>query len=274
MDELGLLFEKAVSLHMLSEARVDELTDAVACGTLRETTLIAEWSRRLGDVKESAVEANKLSPAALVPAAAASAPVPQPPPLAAPASVSTKPLPPLPPPPHPEPPLQPPSQQQLPQQQRSQPGAPAKPPQPPSLQQQQQAPSAGAFGGESALVGMAMGMCTEAEALEREACLELSRLEYLAGCEGERRPRVDLTKAVKRYQRPAAGAAPPSASELRPLPVLRRTVSYLLRQWTVRQDVPSINRYTFISDRLRAVQQDMTVQRVRTVAPVRTTAHD
>jgi len=118
----------------------------------------------------------------------------------------------------------------------------------------------------AAVVGLAMGMCSEAEALDRQACLELSRLEYLQGTEWQKRPQVDLARAVKRYQRPAAGAPPPPASELRPLPVLERTVAYLLQQWLARGDVPPINRYVFISDRLRAVQQDMTVQRLH--API------
>ena len=111
-------------------------------------------------------------------------------------------------------------------------------------------------------IGFATAMCTEEEARDRERCLELSALEVLSGTESFRRPQADLTKVVKKYQRPAAGAPPPCPSTLRPLPVLERTVDYLLQTWSVRQEVPLMSRYVFLSDRLRAVQQDMTVQRI------------
>jgi len=129
-------------------------------------------------------------------------------------------------------------------------------------------------------VGTLMAMCSEAEAREREMCLELSALEQQAPGSASAppppqpsagrldmkrshdRPRVDFAKAVKRYQRPAAGAPPPAPSELRPLPVLISTVDYLLSLWCDRADVAPLVRYVFISDRLRAVQQDLTVQRL------------
>ncbi|KAL1500039.1 hypothetical protein AB1Y20_012716 [Prymnesium parvum] len=103
-------------------------------------------------------------------------------------------------------------------------------------------------------------MCSEREMREREACLELSRLEMLRGDEKERRPRANPSLVVKRYKRPAAGDAPPPRSELRPLHVLQRTAEHLLRLWESRTDQPPLYRYLFISDRLRAVQQDITVQ--------------
>ena len=119
----------------------------------------------------------------------------------------------------------------------------------------------------STMSGLLLTMCSEVEAREREACRELSVLEQQRGSEAtQRRPTVDVALAVKRYQRPAAGAPPPAIAELRPLHVLQRTVEYLLTLWTTRDDVPAISRYVFISDRLRAVQQDMTIQRLRSGA--------
>ena len=82
------------------------------------------------------------------------------------------------------------------------------------------------------------------------------------GSIGTRHPIADLNLVVKRYARPSAGAAPPKPSELRPLNVLRDTVNHLLKVWAERTDQPSLARYNFISDRFRAVQQDMTVQRL------------
>ena len=55
-------------------------------------------------------------------------------------------------------------------------------------------------------------MCSAREARERESCLEVNRLEQLAGTESQRRPSIDPALAVKRYQRPAAGAPPGSAA--------------------------------------------------------------
>ena len=108
-------------------------------------------------------------------------------------------------------------------------------------------------------------MCSEAEAKDREACLELSALEIVDGTQQQRRPSADVSKTVKKYQRPAAGAPPPPLSSLRPLPVLERTVDYLLRVWAARLDVPPLARFLFLSDRLRAVQQDLSVQRLHSI---------
>lgn len=103
-------------------------------------------------------------------------------------------------------------------------------------------------------------MCSEREMVEREACMELSRLEILRGTESFHKPKVNPSLAVKRYRRPAAGDPPPQNAELRPLQVLKQTVEHLLRLWQSRTDEPALYRYHFISDRLRAVQQDITVQ--------------
>ena len=52
-DELTRLFSRAISLGLLSEARVDALTDAVAEGQLSEESLLKEW----GDKVRAAAEA-------------------------------------------------------------------------------------------------------------------------------------------------------------------------------------------------------------------------
>ena len=95
----------------------------------------------------------------------------------------------------------------------------------------------------ASIVGTCMRMCSEAEWREREQYRELSRLEYAQGSsEHDSRPKCDPTLAVKRFKRPDAGAPPPSAEELRPLPVLHDTVAYLLRLWQGRPEAAPLDR--------------------------------
>ena len=111
--------------------------------------------------------------------------------------------------------------------------------------------------------GQLLQMCSAREAREREECLEVNVLEQPAGAHASSvRRTIDVTRAVKKYKRPEAGAPPRPPSELRPLSVLRATVEYLLRLWHGRADVSPLSRYLFLSDRLRAVQQDLTVQQL------------
>ena len=106
-------------------------------------------------------------------------------------------------------------------------------------------------------------MCSEREWREREQFRELSRLEYAEGAtDHDKRPRCDPALAVRRFKRPEAGAPPPPSSELRPLPALQSTAAYLLRLWHSRPGVSIIDRYHFISDRFRAMMQDLAVQRI------------
>ena len=110
-------------------------------------------------------------------------------------------------------------------------------------------------------------MCCEREWRDREQYRELSRLEYAAGStDRDSRPKCDPELAVKRFKRPDAGAPPPSAAELRPLPVLRHTVDFLLQLWQRRAEAAPLDRFAFISDRLRAVMQDISVQRLASSA--------
>ena len=46
---------------------------------------------------------------------------------------------------------------------------------------------------------------------------------------------------MKRFKRPDAGAPPPAASELRPLPVLRHTVDFLLQLWQRRSEAAPLD---------------------------------
>ncbi len=244
---LSTLLDRAVGMGLLSESQADALTDAMANGEADEAALLAEWHTKCAMAPTASAGTAPLPPADAVPLRPPLAATTSPP-LAPEALATTLPAPPAPAPPAPVPsPLAP--------------SPPAPPPAPPPAQP----PAASCpLGAPSAYVGFGQlgRMCSEAEAREREACLELSPLEVLVGTGGRRRPQADLAKTVKKYQRPAAGAPPPAAASLRPLPVLERTVDFLLRVWVTRPDVPPLSRYLFVSDRLRAVQQDLTVQRL------------
>lgn len=69
-------------------------------------------------------------------------------------------------------------------------------------------------------------------------------------------------KLVKCYSRSAADATMAVPRFLRPYPILRNTVIYLLFEVTRRADVPTNVLYDFLNDRLRSVRQDMTIQRL------------
>uniref|UniRef100_A0A3Q0S9Q8 Si:zfos-452g4.1 n=1 Tax=Amphilophus citrinellus TaxID=61819 RepID=A0A3Q0S9Q8_AMPCI len=103
--------------------------------------------------------------------------------------------------------------------------------------------------------GTCQTMCPAQELRNREAQNRLHHFEMLAGTEKDRRPKADPSRAVKEYSRPAAGKDATKPSDLRPPPVLLKTVNYLIDDIAA---APSL----FVFDRLRAVKQDMIIQRV------------
>ncbi|XP_034247328.1 SAC3 domain-containing protein 1 [Thrips palmi] len=74
--------------------------------------------------------------------------------------------------------------------------------------------------------------------------------------------RADPDKIVKAFSRSAAGHKMPSPSDLRPFPSLMKTVSYLIEKVASCEIEASawVDRYNFVTDRLRAVRQDMVIQ--------------
>ncbi|KAM8939221.1 SAC3 domain-containing protein 1 [Pelodytes ibericus] len=124
-------------------------------------------------------------------------------------------------------------------------------------------------------VGQCQDMCPLQERKERQLQGRLHRYEIQCencdwvakGRRTKRLPLADPAKTVKEYSRPAAGKKLSSPCDLRPPPVLLRTVHYLLMEvWDFidDRDLGSLaEAYGFIVDRLRAVRQDLTVQRIR-----------
>lgn len=77
-----------------------------------------------------------------------------------------------------------------------------------------------------------------------------------------RYPKADAAKIVKCYRRCSAGTSPVDPSELRPGSVLLFTLKYLLTTVLLRTDVNWRIIYEYVFDRIRAIKQDMTIQRL------------
>uniref|UniRef100_UPI00358F90DB SAC3 domain-containing protein 1 n=1 Tax=Myxine glutinosa TaxID=7769 RepID=UPI00358F90DB len=120
---------------------------------------------------------------------------------------------------------------------------------------------------DKAVLGMCLDMCPIAERVQRERQRRLHRFEeepvgksHSSGSVGS--PRADPQRTVKEYSRPAAGKASTRPEDLRVAPVLMRTVDHLLDEVVSRKDASFREVYAFVSDRLRAVRQDLVIQRI------------
>ncbi|XP_059168226.1 SAC3 domain-containing protein 1-like [Physella acuta] len=71
---------------------------------------------------------------------------------------------------------------------------------------------------------------------------------------------ADEATMVKEFSRPAAGRADTEPRNLRPAPVLKKTVTYLYETIIPKEHPAWNNVYDFVFDRLRAVRQDMVIQ--------------
>ncbi|KAG7176218.1 SAC3 family protein C-like [Homarus americanus] len=112
------------------------------------------------------------------------------------------------------------------------------------------------------LVGSCLGMCPYAEQRLRQRERLIHPLEMAVDSNGGRLNYVQMRAMVKEFSRSAAGHEI-KASDIRPLPVLVKTVKYLLMSACCRQDVSWALVYQFVSDRLHAVRQDLCVQGVK-----------
>ncbi|KAI8815498.1 SAC3/GANP/Nin1/mts3/eIF-3 p25 family-domain-containing protein [Cladochytrium replicatum] len=78
---------------------------------------------------------------------------------------------------------------------------------------------------------------------------------------------VDHSRAVKRFKRPAAGDPPPLPSDVRPPPVLMKTLNYLI--YDVLANNGMDESYTFLRDRQRAIRSDFQLQNYRELEAVK-----
>ncbi|KAG8438077.1 hypothetical protein GDO86_008676 [Hymenochirus boettgeri] len=122
-------------------------------------------------------------------------------------------------------------------------------------------------------IGLCLEMCPKNERQERErdGCLHyfeiMDEQKASRAYKTQRRVLADPNKTVKEYRRPAAGKELSSPYVLRPPAVLLSTVRYLLfNVWDSVTDGDPYHlseAYLFVFDRLRAVKQDLTVQRIQ-----------
>ncbi|GIY01796.1 germinal-center associated nuclear protein [Caerostris darwini] len=106
------------------------------------------------------------------------------------------------------------------------------------------------------VVGTCSQMCSDKEIKWREQNGLLHYFEIQYGT------KADPTKVVKEFSRSAAGKELLSPGDLRPSPVLLKTMNYLINEIIPRNDLPWVTVYDFVNDRIQAIRQDMTVQRI------------
>uniref|UniRef100_A0ACD5UJP7 Uncharacterized protein n=1 Tax=Avena sativa TaxID=4498 RepID=A0ACD5UJP7_AVESA len=104
----------------------------------------------------------------------------------------------------------------------------------------------------AAIIGLCSDMCPEPERAERERKGDLDRYERLGG---DRNQTTELL-AVKKYTRTAER----DADLIRPLPVLQKTMSYLLSLLDHTYDDSFLGLYNFLWDRMRAIRMDLRMQ--------------
>ncbi|KAJ3155413.1 hypothetical protein HDU86_004315 [Geranomyces michiganensis] len=105
-------------------------------------------------------------------------------------------------------------------------------------------------------VGECQDMCPEYERHEREYQKGLMEFEKVPGSEA-----VDHARAVKRFRRSAADDEKPLPCDVRPPPVLERTLDYLVQ--SVLPEFGLSRTYGFLRDRMRAIRKDITLQNLR-----------
>ncbi|MED6133381.1 hypothetical protein PIB30_027806 [Stylosanthes scabra] len=104
------------------------------------------------------------------------------------------------------------------------------------------------------IIGLCPDMCPESERGERERKGDLDQYERL---DGDRNMTSRLL-AVKKYTRTAER----EASLIRPMPILQRTIDYLLSLLDQPYDERFLGAYNFLWDRMRAIRMDLRMQHI------------
>ncbi|OMO53787.1 SAC3/GANP/Nin1/mts3/eIF-3 p25 [Corchorus capsularis] len=104
------------------------------------------------------------------------------------------------------------------------------------------------------IVGLCPDMCPESERAERERKGDLDQYERL---DGDRNQTSEFL-AVKKYTRTAER----EAILIRPMPVLHKTLEYLLKLLDQPYDDRFLGIYNFLWDRMRAIRMDLRMQHI------------
>ncbi|KAL6536690.1 hypothetical protein OROMI_026271 [Orobanche minor] len=106
----------------------------------------------------------------------------------------------------------------------------------------------------SRIVGLCPDMCPESERAERERKGDLDQYERL---DGDRNLTSEFL-AVKKYTRTAER----EADLIRPMPILQKTMDYLLSLLDEPYDDTFLGLYNFLWDRMRAIRMDLRMQHI------------
>ncbi|CAA0839901.1 SAC3/GANP/Nin1/mts3/eIF-3 p25 family [Striga hermonthica] len=106
----------------------------------------------------------------------------------------------------------------------------------------------------SSIAGLCPDMCPESERAERERKGDLDQYERL---DGDRNLTSEFL-AVKKYTRTAER----EADLIRPLPILQKTMDYLLSLLDEPYDDRFLGLYNFLWDRMRAIRMDLRMQHI------------
>ncbi|KAM0947738.1 putative proteasome component (PCI) domain-containing protein [Dioscorea sansibarensis] len=115
-------------------------------------------------------------------------------------------------------------------------------------------PEYGGSEASDAVIGLCPDMCPESEREERERKGDLDKYERLNG----ERNQTTQYLAVKKYNRTAER----DADLIRPLPVLQKTVDYLLDMLGQPYSDNFLGIYNFLWDRMRAIRMDLRMQHI------------
>lgn len=111
------------------------------------------------------------------------------------------------------------------------------------------------------LLGTCHGFCPEREKKERQRQRRLHVLELRPGSRLGLQNSDKGVLMIKEYSRPAAGKDATDSRDLRPPSTLLKVIEYMMTDLVSRTDIPWNEIYSFIFDRLRAVRQDLVIQR-------------
>ncbi|PKA48602.1 hypothetical protein AXF42_Ash020475 [Apostasia shenzhenica] len=112
-----------------------------------------------------------------------------------------------------------------------------------------------------AVIGLCPDMCPESEREERERKGDLDKFERYDGDRNQTSKFLAVKKVCAEYSQSCL-TSEREAALIRPMPVLQKTVDYLLNLLDHPYDSNFLNIYNFLWDRMRAVRMDLRMQHI------------